>query len=179
MDAGLKVTIKEGNAYALPYADLITDMNLSGNAYALLDDKIPFYQIAIHGLKNYTGEALNLAGDYETLLLESAEYGAGLNFTFMYMDTMILQDTDYSCYGPSNYSAWKNEAIAIMTRYQAEMAGLNRQTIVDHEQLSDKVSVTTYADGTKVYVNYSYEDHTEGSVLVPARDYKVERGSAE
>ena len=35
--SGMKVIVKEGNAYAIPYADLITDMNLSGNAYALLD----------------------------------------------------------------------------------------------------------------------------------------------
>lgn len=173
--AGLKVTIKEGNAYAIPYADLITDMNLSGNAYALLDDKIPFYQIALHGLKNYTGEAINLAGDYQTLLLECAEYGAGLNFTFMQKDTKVLQDSIFSCYGSSGYGPWREEALNMMTRYQREMAGLNRQPITGHEQLTGSVAVTTYADGTKVYVNYSSEDYTAGAITVPARDYLVER----
>jgi hypothetical protein len=174
-ESNLKIMIKEGNAYALPYADVITDMNLSGNAYALLDQSIPFYQIAIHGLKNYTGEAMNLAGDYETLLLESAEYGAGLNFTFMYEDPKVLQDSPFSCYGSSGYSDWKDQAVEMILRYQSEMKGLNRQRIVDHEKLADKVSVTTYSDGTKVYVNYGYEDHTEGDTLVPARDYLVVR----
>ena len=179
VNAGLKVIIKEGNAYALPYADVITDMSLTGNAYALLDDKVPFYQIALHGLKNYTGEALNLSGDYRTLLLESAEYGAGLNFTFMEGDTKVLQDSVFSGYRAANYGAWRDEAIGIITRYQKDMAGLNRQSIVNHEQLTEKVSVTTYADGTKVYVNYSTIDYTEGTVRVPARDYLVERGSGE
>ena len=179
VDAGLKVSIKEGNAYAIPYADLITDMNLSGNAYALLDHAIPFYQIALHGLKNYTCEAINLAGDYQTLLLESAEYGAGLNFTFMQSDTKVLQDSVFSCYASAGYEPWKEEAIAMMTRYQKEMAGLNRQAITDHEQLTDDVAVTTYADGTRVYVNYSTEDYSAGSVNVPARDYLVERGSVQ
>ena len=36
--AGEKVMIRKGNDYALPYADLITDMNLTGQAYAIVDE---------------------------------------------------------------------------------------------------------------------------------------------
>ncbi len=177
VDADLKIIIKEGNTYALPYADLITDMNLSGNAYALLDYSVPFYQIALHGLKNYTGEALNLAGDSTTLLLESAEYGAGLNFTFMQTDTKVVLDSVYSCYASAGYSEWKKGTIDMITRYQSEMAGLNRQKITGHERLTDDVAVTTYADGTKVYVNYGINEYRSGTTTVPARDYLVERGA--
>ncbi len=172
---GLKVIIKEGNDYAIPYADLITDMNLTGNAYAIIDRRIPFYQIAIHGMKNYTGEAINLAGDYRTALLECAEYGAGLNFSFMEADTMLLQDTAYSCYLASSYERWKEEIIPTILRYQTEMAGLNKQAIAGHEALTGEVMVTTYEDGTRVYVNYSDKDYDTGSAVVPARDYLVER----
>ena len=176
---GMKVIIKEGNAYAIPYADLITDMNLSGNAYALIDYPVPFYQIAIHGLKDYTGESINLAGDARTMLLESAEYGAGLNFTFMYMDTKVLQDSVFSCYASAGYLPWKEEAIAIINRYQKEMAGLNRQAITGHERVNEDVAVTTYADGTRVYVNYGTGEYTDGGVTVPGRDYLVERGGGQ
>ena len=176
---GMKVIIKEGNAYAIPYADLITDMNLSGNAYALLDYSIPFYQIALHGLKDYTGEAINLAGDTLTTLLESAEYGAGLNFTFMEKDTKVLQDTIFSCYASSNYPLWKEEAIAMIIRYQKEMSGLNRQAITGHERVNEDVAVTTYADGTRVFVNYGVTDYTEGGFTVPGRDYLVKRGDGQ
>ena len=177
--AGLKVIIKEGNAYAIPYADLITDMNLTGNAYALLDYSIPFYQIAIHGVKDYTGEALNLAGDPQTQLLESAGYGAGLNFTFMEKDTKILQDSMFSCYRAAKYQPWKEDVIAMITRYQKEMSGLNRQEITGHERLNEDVAVTTYADGTQVYVNYGMKDYSAGTVTVPGRDYLVKRGGGQ
>lgn len=176
---GMKVIIKEGNAYAIPYADLITDMNLSGNAYALLDYGVPFYQIAIHGLKDYTGEAINLAGDTQTMLLESAEYGAGLNFSFMYSDTKVLQDSMFSCYSSASYLPWKEEAIAMIARYQKEMSGLNRQAITGHERLNEDVAVTTYEDGTKVYVNYGTGEFKQGSVTVPGRDYLVKRGGGQ
>ena len=140
---GLKVSIKEGNDYAVPYADLITDMNLTGNAYAILDKRVPFYQIALHGTKNYTGEAINLAGDYMTAFLECVEYGAGLNFSFMEADNTVVQDSAYSCYTSSGYERWKNQVIPMIVRYQTDMAGLNRQTIADHEYLTNEVVVTT------------------------------------
>ena len=173
VDKGLMVTIKEGNNYALPYADMITDMNLSGNGYAIIDERIPFYQIAIHGMKNYTGEPINLAGDYRTALLECVEYGAGLNFTFMKADTTVVRDSLYTCYTSSSYDRWKEDAARMILRYQYEMAGLNRQKIVGHEQLSPDVSLTTYADGTKVYVNYGNTDFRTGKIKILARNYVV------
>ena len=120
-EAGMRVTIKEGNDYAIPYADLITDMNLTGQAYAIVDERVPFYQIALHGMKDYTGEAINLSGDYQTMLLECAEYGAGLNFTFMAENTRVLQDSTYSCYTSSGYEYWKDQVIPMILRYQEEM----------------------------------------------------------
>ncbi len=176
-EKGLKITIKEGNEYAVPYADMITDMNLTGNAYGIIDNAVPFYQIALHGIKDYTGEAINLANDYRTALLECAEYGAGLNFTFMKMDTPVLQDTMYSCYTAAGYDRWKEDLIPEMIRYQTEMAGLNRTPIADHEDLAHGVTLTVYEDGTKVYVNYNNTDYNQGGIKIGARDYKVERGN--
>ena len=174
---GMKVVIKEGNDYAVPYADLITDMNLKGRAYGIVDARVPFYQIALHGMKSYTGEAVNLAGDYQTALLECAECGAGLNFTFMKTDTTVLQDTAYSCYTSAGYDRWKDQALPMIARYQKEMAGLNQLSITGHECLTGHVTVTEYEDGTRVYVNYADADYDLGSLTVPARDYLVERGS--
>ena len=178
-EKGLKISIKEGNEYAVPYADLITDMNLTGNAYGIIDQAVPFYQIALHGMKDYTTEAINLAGDYQTALLECAEYGAGLNFTFMKMDTPVLQNTAYSCYTAASYDRWKDELVPAIVRYQTEMSGLNRTPITGHERLSKDVSVTVYEDGTRVYVNYGSMDYDDNGVLIKARDYKVERGSVQ
>ena len=176
-EAGLRVTVKEGNDYAVPYADLITDMNLTGQAYAIIDERIPFYQIALHGMKDFTGEAINLSGDYQTRLLECAEYGTGLNFTFMAANTRVLQDSTYSMYTSSGYTYWKDQAIAMIQRYQEETAGLNQQRIVAHDRLAEEVTVTTYADGTRVYVNYSNEEYRQGTLKIPARDYLVKGGS--
>jgi len=173
---GQRVMIRTGNDYAVPYADIITDMDLLGNRYAIIDQSIPFYQIALHGMKDYTGEPINLAGDYMQEFLTCAEYGAGLNFTFMAEDSRVLQDTTHSGLFGSSYKSWAEDMAAMVTKYQADMEGLNQQRIVSHEKLNANLSVTGYEDGTKVYVNYGLEDCTENGVVIPARSYTVERG---
>ena len=67
----------------------------------------------------------------------------------------------------------------MILRYQQEMAGLNTQRIVEHDRMTEDVTVTTYADGTKVYVNYGKNTYRRGSLTLPALDYLVERGNAQ
>lgn len=177
--AGLKVLIKSGNDYAMPYADLISDMDVDGYNYAILDKQIPFYQIAIHGRKAYTTVSLNLADDYETELLRCAEYGTGLNFTFFNESALVVQDTYHSGYYGAAYADWADKATEVILRYQEDMAGLNSQRIVDHAYLNSEVTVTRYEDGTSVYVNYSDRAFTFEGVTIPARDWCVKGGEAQ
>ena len=174
--SGQRVMIRSGNDYAVPYADIVTDMDLRGSRYSILDGSVPFYQIALHGMKDYTGEPINLAGDYMQELLSCVEYGAGLHFTFMAEDANVLQDTTHSGFFGANYDEWKADAVEMILRYQKEAKGLNQQRIVEHERITDLVTMTAYEDGTRVYVNYGMNDYAEGDVAVPARNYIVERG---
>ncbi|MBR6220765.1 MAG: hypothetical protein IKQ80_09380 [Clostridia bacterium] len=175
-EAGQRVTIKRGYDYALPYADLVTDMNLQGTEYSIIDRNVPFYQIALHGAVDYTGQAINLTEDWQDELLRCAEYGAGLNFTFMAKDAQALQDSWYSGYFGASWSAWRDEASALIAAYQRDMAGLNRARIVGHEQPAEGVAVTTYEGGRQVLVNYTEADFRLGGVTVPARSYLVTGG---
>ena len=175
-NAGEKVMIKEGYDFVMPYADMITDMDLDGIPYSIIDENVPFYQIAIHGAVNYTGQAINLDSDWQTELLRCAEYGAGLNFSFMAEDAKVLQDTFHTNYYGSTYDLWKEDAAKIITDYQTAMAGLNNQRITGHEILTGDVTVTAYESGEKVYVNYGMEDYAAAGVTVPARSYIVTGG---
>ena len=174
--AGEGIMINEGNDYAMPYADMITNMDLGGSEYTILDRMVPFYQLAVHGFANYTGEPLNMVQDYENELLKSAEYGAGLAFTFMKETAFAIQSTDYTKYFGAGYDSWKDKAAEIYNRYNSELGHTFNQRMTDHKYLTDMVTCTSYEDGTKVYVNYSYEDYrAEDGTNVPARDYVAVR----
>ncbi len=175
-DAGTPIMINMGNDYAVPFASIVTNMDLRGSEYTILDECIPFFQLAVHGRINYTGEAINICGNMEDEVLYSAEYGAGLFFTLMEESTFATQKTLYTEYYGANYDAWKDKLADIYTKYNSALGHTFNQEMTGHDNLSSEVSCTEYADGTKVYVNYGYTEFvTEDGVKVPARDYVVKR----
>lgn len=174
-DSGMAIMVNSGNDYTLGYADMITNMNMKGNEYILLDENVPFYQLAIHGLVNYTGYSINICGDDNEQILKCAEYGAGLQFTFMEETAFALQKTLYTQYYGADFNAWRDRMVEIYNRYNSELGHTFNQKMVNHTCITKELSCTEYADGTKVYVNYSYENVTADGVVVPARDYKVVR----
>ncbi|MGN0507193.1 MAG: DUF5696 domain-containing protein [Lachnospiraceae bacterium] len=170
------VLMNWGNDYAIAYADMVTNMDLAGSKYSILDKAIPFYQLALHGYKEYTGESLNLTKNMEEELLKSAEYGAGLSFTIMQESSFTLQNTLYTEYFGAEYASCNKRMYEIYNRYNRELGHVFHQEMVNHEFLADELTCTTYEDGTKVYVNYGYNDATAADgTMVPARDYTVTR----
>ena len=172
-DSGKDVMINMGNDYAIAYVDFVTNMDLRGSVYTILDEEVPFYQLAIHGYVSYAGNPVNISGDDTKQVLIAAEYGAGLSFTLMDESAFALQKTLYSEYYGSDFDSWHDRMVEIYERYNSELGHIFNQEMTGHDNLSDFVSLTTYADGTKVYVNYSYDDETVNGVTVPARDYLV------
>lgn len=174
-DTGKKIMINMGNDYAVPYSDVITNMDLQGSEYTILDEYVPFYQIALHGYVNYMGFPLNLSGDSEKSLLNAAEYGAGLYYTVMKESPFTLQNTLYTQYYGADYDTWHDRILSTYTRYNEELGHTFNQEMINHEMLQEDVSCTTYEDGTKVYVNYAHSDVLTPDGTVPARDYLVIR----
>ena len=176
-DEGLGIMINAGNNYALKYVDFITNMTQHGNSYAIIDRQVPFYQIALHGYKNYAGSAVNLGYEINQAILESAETGAGLYFVFMNEPEKILQETNYTEYYAACYDTWKDRLKDIYGRYNSELNPVANSLISDHEYLEDAVTCTTFDNGYSVLVNFGYVDYTtDAGTVVPARDYKVIKG---
>jgi len=169
------VLINEGNDYAVAFVDMIANMNLSGDEYGIIDKTIPFYQLALHGFVNYTGEALNLTGDPVEELLKSAEYGAGLNFTIMEESAFTLQNTLYTQYFGAEYTSCSEKMYEVYNRYNKELGHVFNQTMTKHEFIGEQLTCTTYEDGTKVYVNYSRDEKKVDGMVIPAKDYAVIR----
>lgn len=173
-DEGLAVMINGGNDYALNNAGIITNMNLHGNSYAIIDYTVPFYQIALHGYKNFTGAPINLGYEQTQLILESAEAGAGLMFTFMEEKEAALHETDYTEFYSSNFDGCKEKFSNIYEKYNNQLGKVSNSLIIDHAYLSEQVTKTVFDNGYEVYVNYGYKMFTTpDGKQIPERDYRV------
>lgn len=170
-ESGSLVMTNSGNQYAVPYSDYITDVNIDPRAVNIIDESVPFYAIALHGIANYSGSAINLSEDERDMVLKSAEVGAGLYYTFMHASTSELQDTDYTQYYACNFMDWKDSAIALYNRFNTELGDTYSQYIAGHEKLASGVYKTTYESGKVVLVNYNYADYDYNGTKVPKRDF--------
>lgn len=170
----LGIMINGGNDYSVKDADFITNMTLHGNQYAIIDAFVPFYQIALHGYVNYAGNPINLSFEKDQLILESAEAGAGLNFSFMEASPERLQETYYTEYYASNFDTWKERFVDIYKEYNSKMAPVMNSPIVGHELVDENITKTVFENGYVVYVNYSYGNYiTPSGKFIPERDYRV------
>lgn len=170
-ESGSQVMTTSGNQYAVPYSDYVTDLNIDANAVNIIDESVPFYQIALHGLVNYSGTAINLSADQTTMILKSAETGAGLYYSFMYAPASALQDTDFTQFYACNFMDWKDTAIELYNKFETSLGDIYDQYIVGHEKIANGVYKTTYENGKVVYVNYNYADYEYDGMTIPQRDF--------
>lgn len=175
-EKGTKVMIRTGNSYMLPYVDSIVDMKLDSKGFIIIDEEIPFYPIALHGLIPYAGEAVNLAGNYEKNILKTLETGAGLYFVFMDEPVATLQETNYTRYFAADYSKWVDSGSELNSKIKKDLGHTYNLFIVDHKKVDEKVYLTEYEDGTQVIVNYNATPYKYKGSEISGLNYRVERG---
>lgn len=174
---GTKVMTNSDFFYNVPDSDIMTGMVLNTKKFNIVDESIPFYQIALHGIVNYTAESMNLSQDAKETFLKSAELGANLYYTITKEPASTLQDSKYTEYFATDYSLWKDTIIEDYKRFANDFNGTYNQYITGHEKLADNVYKTQFGNGVEVIVNYNYNDFSYNGTNVPARDYIVEGGA--
>lgn len=177
-DAGFKIANVGANSYMLGGTSVLFELPNTSSTHYMADESIPFYQMVVHGLISYSGEAINQSGDPQRSLLNAVEYGAGLFYRWMYADDVEMYDNYYEDMYALNYVSWLDSAIESYTRYNEELGHTAQLRMTNHRRISEDLSLTEYEDGTQVYVNYSNTETTVDGVTVPANDYLVVRKGA-
>ena len=83
-DAGFKIANVGANSYMLGGTSVLFELPNTSSTHYMTDESIPFYQMVVHGLISYSGEAINQSGNPQRSLLNAVEYGAGLFYRWMY-----------------------------------------------------------------------------------------------
>ena len=174
MDA---VMIHDGNAYALPYVDIITDLSNSNSDFDMEDSSIPFYQIAFQNTKVLTSEGFNTTVDYRQAFLKALESGSSIKFNLFNTETTELVGTQHNDKTSYSYTFWKDTIIEMYKEYEEVMKNFAGEEILHHEILDKDVALTEYESG-KIVINYSTEPYTYGDVTVEANGYAVLSGGA-
>lgn len=169
-----EVMTEGGNLYSVAQADTILNMPLSGSSDRVVTESVPFYQMVLHGYKNFAGAALNMAADSETEWLKTVESGASLYYSCMTEDYTLIKKMDYrqTTY-PTSTELCQQEIINKYQSYGELFTKLATQKIVKHEITDEGLHVTTYEDGTAVAVNYEEYAIPWENGTVEARNFAV------
>ncbi len=177
LSARSELMVETGFSYTWPYARRITSVATDCSHFRMADEPVPFLQMVLHGSAELYTSPINLASDAHTAVLKAVEYGVLLNYQVTYEDSDILKNSEYTDNYASGYTRWRDDILEAQALAQEVLSGLTGCAMVGYEKLSDTVSCTEYADGSRVYVNYGESAVQLGTVTVPARGCCRERGN--
>ena len=135
-EAGYKIMLEGGNAYAVGYANHILSVPLDSSRRAQASEAIPFFGLVYHGYLNYAGSATNMAGDIRYELLKILENGANPYFILVYRNSEKLKESEtLSQYFSISYTNWKEDIIETYKQLNAVLGPVSNAIISDHQFL--------------------------------------------
>lgn len=164
------------NAYALPYAQRITDLPVESGGHRLFDRDVPFVQMALRGLMEFSGEAVNIAGANRAALLRHIEAGSNIKFALMANEPAVLNDTkDENLYG-AYYDSCQEQIKDWYAQLASVLEATAGATVRDYTSVGDLKRIA-YTNGVTVYVNYADQDVTAADgTSVAAESFVVKGG---
>ena len=175
-DAKLNIVGENANQYALKYVSKIYKSPMYSSAYDIFESEIPFYQIVLHGYIGMTGNPMVQSTDIDIMYLKCVEAGIELLWNGIYEDSAQLSTTNYDDLYGSTYTLWIKDAAERYQKYQPLLKKIYDAQIVNHDEILDDVTVTTYSNGIKVYVNFTDEDVEINGVKVAAKNFEYKEG---
>lgn len=170
-----KVMVSGGNVYVLPYVTDVLDVPLDDSRYKYSSGNIPFMGMVLHSYIEFTGTAINLAGDYQYTLLKTIENGASPYFIVAKDNTAELKG--WSHYYSVRYAIWFNDIVTTYKELNSTLKDVKYVSIVAHQFLdkNNKVVKVTYENGTSFYINYLLKDYTvtdgDKTYTIPAENF--------
>lgn len=130
-----EVMLNGGNLYSVQYADYILATPLDSSQYLKTSEAIPFMGMVLHGYVQFSGEALNMAGDIDYEMLKAIENGAMPYFLLAYENTDILKkDTEYKKMYSVNFKIWAESGLVEKYKTLNEaLKDVQDKIIVNHE----------------------------------------------
>ena len=156
-----------GNFYMLKNIDSVIDLPLESKASesgAYIS--VPFVQLILHGIVDYSGEAINTDINSNELMLKYIEYGACPHYEWNYVPVIDATENDIFYYDNTI-----NSAAEFYTEANETLNDLRTARMTDHYEVENGVFCTEYDTGSMIYVNYTDSDCTVLGAVVEARSF--------
>ncbi len=173
VDEGVNLMLEEPASYLWKNADAFLDMPLGSSDYMYVNEEIPFLSMVLKGIMPMYSDYVNFEANKQEFLLQMVEAGVYPSFYLTYENSSDLLYTNSSNLFSTEYSTYKDT----VADYDKQLRAVNAKTegafIVKHEKLDNGVTIVTYDNGVKIYVNYTDKSQIADGTPVEGMSYKV------
>lgn len=150
------IALDNPNIDKIGFAKYAANISRESSDYGTMYCSIPFRQLVMNGLTDYTTLNINMASDRNSyFLLQAFELGSIPKFTICSKNVDVLKNSTYSDYYSMQYSMIKDKIKTIYDEYSSGLAKIGSKEITGHRMLAQNVFETDYKSGVSVLVNYN------------------------
>ncbi len=156
LSEGHKLALNNPEIDKIAYGSYAVNIARESSGYGAIEAEIPFRQLVMNGLIDYTTVNVNESGIQEDyFLLQALELGSSPKFTITGRNLDVLKNTEHSDFISREYGRIAQDIKDLYDKYEEAFAGIQCMEIAGHRLLADGVFETTYANGVRVMVNYN------------------------
>ncbi|MBD5460729.1 MAG: hypothetical protein HDR26_07280 [Lachnospiraceae bacterium] len=166
---GKKLALNNPEMDKIRYGAYAVNISRESSGYGSFAIEIPFRQLVMNGLIDYTTVNVNESGvNNEYFLLQALELGSSMKFSVTAESVDRLKNTDHGEFLSREYALIQKDIKALYDEYEAAFAQIQCMEITGHRAFAEGVFETTYANGVRVITNYNmYSVTCEEGELAP------------
>ncbi len=172
---GIKIALQSPAAYALNYTNYAYGMPLRSSNYNIFDYDIPFVQLVLNGVKNYSTPAINLTNNISEMKLLMIESGSAPAYAIMGKDYKDVKDTPLDVLYGANLSGIQSNIVNDVKEYR-DFYAKTECKIARHITVSKTLRIVEYENGSTVIINYDSNKAGYGGITVDGMSYKFIEG---
>lgn len=173
LDDSTNLVLETPYAYLWKYTDAFLDMPLYTSSYIYEDESIPFMSMVLKGVIPVYSDYVNFEANKQEFFLKMVESGTYPSFYITKESSADLIYTNSSDIYSSEYSVYRDTII----EYTKELESVNKKVagafITGHEIRDNGITVVTYDNGVKIYINYSTSEQSADGHTLEGMSYKV------
>lgn len=151
-----KLALNNPEIDKIRYGAYAVNVARESSGYGSIAIEIPFRQLVMNGLIDYTTVNVNESGvNEEYFLLQALETGSSLKFTVTAKSIDRLKNTDHGNFLSREYAQVKDDIKRLYQEYETAYDQIQCMEITGHRAFAEGVFETTYANGVRVIMNYN------------------------
>ncbi|MBR4909842.1 MAG: hypothetical protein IKZ47_00770 [Clostridia bacterium] len=154
VDAGYPVAGSQSTYFAAGLMNAVFESPLETSGMYQIESDIPFYQMVFSGITPLYSASVNLDSNPKRKIMLAAASGTGLGFSLIEdFEKTYMQNNVYELYA-CVYGKNKDYIRDTVKSYASVYSAVAGSPIKSYEILDDKISKTTFENGTVVYANH-------------------------